>query len=168
MDYFQADAARYWDAYVSPFRAPVRNVTSSFSMTTSATTTTGSIFEDEYGNEYYVFTPDSPSPSRQAPSTPRCAANHVSWQPTPEVRRSRRGPYGQYNQHFIEAERRDFELTRQRYEEAHAARENSAEKLYRKVNKVVDRAVKRPWKKIMGKIKQKSQPEVEGKPDAFL
>ncbi|MCJ1434566.1 hypothetical protein MMC27_003935 [Xylographa pallens] len=168
MDYFQPDAFRYWGEYVPTSRAPVRNLTSSFSMTTTtATTTTGSIFEDEYGNEYYVCTPPFSSSSHQAPSTPRCTAGHVSWQPAPETLHCRRGPYGQYNQHFVEAERRHFEMSRKRYQENHRARENSAEKLYRKVNSVVDKAVRQPWNKIMGKIRRRLQSEVEGKPGAL-
>ena len=168
IDYFQPDASRYWDAYVPTSRAPVRNLTSSFSLTTTtATTTTGSIFEDEYGNEYYVSMPPFSSTSHQAPSTPRCAAGHVSWQPAPEARHSRRGPYGQYNQHFVEAERRHFEMSRKRFQENHRTRENSAENLYRKVNSVVDKVVRQPWRKIMGKLRRKSLYEIEGKPDAF-
>ncbi|MCJ1398785.1 hypothetical protein MMC11_001986 [Xylographa trunciseda] len=168
MDYFQPGASFYWDAYVSPSqpsRAPARNVTTSLSF---PTTTTGTIVEDENGDEYYECTPPSPSPSHQVPSTPSCAASHISWQPATEVRRSRRGPYGQYNQHFVEAERRDLELTRQRHERMQMARKNSVERLCQKVNDVVSKAVKKPWKKILGKIKGKSQSEVGGGPDAFL
>ncbi|MCJ1286716.1 hypothetical protein MMC26_006062 [Xylographa opegraphella] len=171
MDYFHAEASRYWDAYVSPSRLPVREVTSTFSITTTTATTTttaGGIFEDDNGNEYYVSTSRSPSPSHQAHEIPRYAARHVSWLPAADSHHYRRGPYGQYNQHFIEAERRDLEMTRQRYRDARAARENSVEKLCRKVNSVVDKVVKQPWKNIMGRIRRKSQPEVEGKRDTLL
>ncbi|MCJ1380133.1 hypothetical protein MMC17_003236 [Xylographa soralifera] len=170
MDYFQADASHYWDAYASPSRTPVRNVTSSFSVTTSTvtTTTSGLILEDDDGNEYYECTPPFPSPSPLVPSTPRCAARHVSWQPAAESHHSRRGSYGQYNQHFIDAERRDLELSRLRYQETHALRQNPAEKLYRKVNSVVDKAVKKPWKKIMGKIRRKSQLELEDRRQSYV
>ncbi|MCJ1292140.1 hypothetical protein MMC34_003690 [Xylographa carneopallida] len=169
MDYFHAAASRYWDAYVPSSRTPIRNVTGSFSVTatTTATTNRESIFEDEHGNEYYVSSPPFPSPSHQAPDTPRRAAGHVSWYPAAEPRRPRIGPYGHCDEHFIDAERRDLRLTRQRYREIRGARETSAEKLCRKVSGVVDRVVRQPWEKIMGKSRRKSQAEVEGRRDAF-
>ncbi|MCJ1393066.1 hypothetical protein MMC18_005938 [Xylographa bjoerkii] len=165
MDYFQPDASFYWDAYVSPSQTPARNVTTSVSITT---TTTQTIFEDGNGYEYYVSTPPYPSPSHEAPSTPSWLASRISWQPEAQVRRSTRGPYGQYNQHFIEAERRDLELNRRRCRRIQAPRKTSAEKVYKKVNDIVDKAVKQPWKKMMGKIRRKSQPEAGGRPDAFI